>query len=276
MLNKQKESCPTLIPYMGGKFQLSKQFVPMIPTHDRYIEVFAGGLSMFFRKAKVEINVLNDKEKNLVNLYMCVAEKFDEFNEYCKWYVNSREMFTIFKKQITDKEPFNIPDPKRAARYYYCVRCAFNHNLINPFGKISSNWNRELLNDLEETRSKLDNILFENMDFRDLYKKYPSKKNDFWYLDPPYVVATERGDYYLEQFSEKDHEDLVEICKDIDSKGAKFMVSYDDRKTVEESFKDFNIIKIPVIYSGQQHKRDYKNELVIINYDPPNVQKSLF
>ena len=163
MLNKQKEDCPTLIPYMGGKFQLSKQFVPMLPSHDRYIEVFAGGLSMFFRKAKVEINVLNDKEKNLVNLYMCVAEKFDEFREYCKWYVNSREMFDIFKKQIKDKEPFDIPNTKRAARYYYCIKCSFNHNPLNPFAKVSSNWDTELLNDLEDTRKKLNKKLRKNI-----------------------------------------------------------------------------------------------------------------
>ena len=261
---------------MGGKFQLSKELVPMLPSHDRYIEVFAGGLSVFFRKMKANNNILNDKEKNLVNLYMCVAEHFKEFSEYVKWYLNSREMFDIFKKQLKDKEPFQIPNPKRAARYYYCIRCSFNHNPLNPFGKVSSNWDRELINDLSLTRDKLDNTLFENMDFKELYNRYPPKKGDLWYLDPPYVVATERGDYYLEHFSNQDHLDLVEICKDIDSKGANFMVSYDDRKSVEESFKDFTIIKIPVIYSGQQHKRDYKNELVIINYDRPTIQKSLF
>ena len=248
----------------------------MLPPHNRYIEVFAGGLSMFFRKAKADNNILNDKEKNLVNLYMCVAEHFEEFNEYVKWYVNSREMFDIFKEQFKKQEPMEIPDPKRAARYYYIIRCAFNHNPMNPFGKVSSNWNRDLVSDLSETRNKLDNSLFENMDFRELHKRYPPKKDDLWYLDPPYVIATERNDYYLETFDNKDHEDLVEICKDIDSNGGKFMVSYDDRKSVEDAYKDYNIIKIPVIYAGQNTKRDYKNELVIINYDLPRVQENLF
>jgi len=276
MPSKQKLDCPTLIPYMGGKFQLSKELIPMLPKHDRYIEMFAGGLSMFFRKRKADNNILNDKEKNLVNLYMCVAEHFDEFNEYVKWYVNSREMFDVFKKQFKNHEPLEIPDPKRAARYYYLIRCSFNHNPLNPYAKTSSNWNRDLVNDLSATRDKLDNSLFENMDFRTLHNRYPPKKGDLWYLDPPYVVATERNDYYLETFDEKDHDDLVEICKDIDSNGGKFMVSYDDKKSVEEAFKDFDIIKIPVIYAGQQHKRDYKNELVIINYDLPTLQEKLF
>ena len=48
----KKSDCPVVIPYYGGKYMLSKQFVPLIPPHHRYFEVFSGGLSMFFRKDK--------------------------------------------------------------------------------------------------------------------------------------------------------------------------------------------------------------------------------
>ena len=34
--------CPVLIPYMGGKFELSKKLIPMMPKHNRYIEPFVG------------------------------------------------------------------------------------------------------------------------------------------------------------------------------------------------------------------------------------------
>ena len=62
--------CPVIIPYLGGKFELSRKLVPMIPYHERYIEVFAGGASMFFRKVKTDFSVLNDKDNDIVNLYM--------------------------------------------------------------------------------------------------------------------------------------------------------------------------------------------------------------
>ena len=41
-----------ILPYYGGKVKLSKLLVELIPPHKHYIEVFAGGLSMFFRKNK--------------------------------------------------------------------------------------------------------------------------------------------------------------------------------------------------------------------------------
>ena len=67
--------CPIVIPYYGGKYELSKTLVPLIPLHERYIEVFAGVLTMFFRKTKAKWNVLNDIDSNIVNLYICVIEK---------------------------------------------------------------------------------------------------------------------------------------------------------------------------------------------------------
>ena len=52
--------CPVIIPYFGGKFELSQYLVPMLHKHNRYIEMFAGGLSMFFRKPRVDWNIVND------------------------------------------------------------------------------------------------------------------------------------------------------------------------------------------------------------------------
>ena len=74
--------CPIVIPYYGGKYSLSKVLVPLIPPHSRYIEMFAGGLSMFFRKTKAEWNILNDKDNNIVNLYMCVINNLNELVEH--------------------------------------------------------------------------------------------------------------------------------------------------------------------------------------------------
>ena len=70
--------CPIVLPYYGGKYEMSKKLIPLISPHERYFEVFAGGLSMFFRKTKAKWNVLNDKDNDIVNLYMCVLLKKEE------------------------------------------------------------------------------------------------------------------------------------------------------------------------------------------------------
>ena len=37
-----KLECPTVIPYWGGKYELSRKLIPMMPPHTRYFEPFAG------------------------------------------------------------------------------------------------------------------------------------------------------------------------------------------------------------------------------------------
>ena len=269
--------CPVIIPYYGGKYFLSQKLVPMIPKHSRYIEMFAGGLSMFFRKKKVDWNVVNDLDKNVVNLYTVLAEEFDEFVHYIQWYVKSRKMHEVLKDYIKNTEVENIPDAKRAARYYYLIRCSFNNNPQGTFSKNSADWNTDkLIQDLKHSRTYLNDVLIENLDFRTLVDKYPPDKGDFWYLDPPYIVAGTRNDYYIHSLVEQDHIDLRNICRVIDEKGGRFMVSYDDKPEVHELYEEWQIDAIPVKYAGQTTKRDYKNELVITNYERVQHQENLF
>lgn len=271
-----RTDCPVIIPYWGGKVKLSKQLVPMIPPHDRYIEVFAGGLSMFFRKNKAESNIINDKDSDIINLYETVRNNFDEFKWNVKWLVKSRELFNKYKAIIKGNKVVNIPDPKRAAEYYYLIRNSFNNNFMQPMSKYQD-WNRDLLSEIDYSKQFLDNVMIENLDYREMILKYPPSVDDFWYLDPPYVAATERHDYYFYSFTKKDHYDMLGILKEINDRGAKFMVSYDDRNEISDLLKEFEICKIKTKYSGRHFDPSkVYNELVITNYKPPNKQENLF
>ena len=281
MSDTRWKDCPVVIPYYGGKFELSRKLVPRLPQHSRYIEMFAGGLSMYFRKKKCEWNVLNDKDNNLVNLYMTLAEEFDAFCHHIKWYIKNRTQHQLMKEYISNYkptvDPVDIPDVRRAARYYYLVKCSFNNNPQGTFSKNSSDWNTELfIKDLAISRKHLENVVIENLDFRELVNKYYPRIDDLWYLDPPYMIATKRKDYYIHTLDFYDHLDLLEICNIINSAGGMFMVSYDDDEKVHELYAEYNIEMIPVIYAGQTRKREYKNELVITNYKQPAIQEQLF
>jgi len=268
--------CPVIIPYMGGKFELGKKLIPMIPPHKRYIEVFVGGGSMFFRKKKAEINILNDKHNDLVNMYMSVIHNYEEFVSYCRSLLKSRTLYDAFKQQLKQHiKHEDMPNAERAAKYFYIIKNAFNTNFQNPIAK-ESEWNEEMWKCLHESKRKLENTMIENLDFRVLFEKYPTREDDFWYFDPPYVVAGERGDYYVHNFSETDHIELGVMAEIIDIEGGKFMISYDDHELIHKLYKNYRINKIPVKYAGQMHGDDYKNELVITNYEPINVQEQLW
>jgi len=261
--------CPIVIPYYGGKVAMSKILVPLIPSHHRYIEVFAGGLSMFFRKKKAKWNVVNDIDNNIVNLYMCVIHKYDELIKTLFWLPKSRKLFIDFREEIKERGEIKIPDPYIAAKYLYCIRYSFNKLVHTPFSKHSDS-KRDWDTELKYSRDHLHGVTIENLDFNELIKKYPPKEDDFWYLDPPYFIATEKGDYYMNHFNSGDHFRFKEFVDTLNKGGAKFMISYDYRKEVKELYNDYNIEIINWKYAGAtgEAKSKPRKEYVVMNYTP--------
>lgn len=268
--------CPIVIPYYGGKYMLSKQFVPLIPPHHRYFEVFSGGLSMFFRKEKAEWNVLNDKDNNIVNLYNCIMHDLDKLVYYLDWLPKSRELFDGFRTEIKEKQDINIPDPLRAAKYFYCIRHSFNKLIHTPMSMVKD-WNKNWMKEFKYSRSKINGATIENLDFADLIDRYKPKENDFWYLDPPYFIATDKGDYYQHNFNAEDHIRLKEKVDKIHKNGGKFMVSYDFREEVYDLYKEYDCRVIDLKYQGatDENRTKERKEYLIINYEP-NDQIGLF
>ena len=269
--------CPIVIPYYGGKYEMSKHLVPLMPHHSRYFEVFAGGLSMFFRKPKVKWNVLNDMDSNIVNLYMSVILEKEELVKNLFWLPKSRELFLNFKGEIRDENnTFKIPDPLQAAKYFYCIRYSFNKLIHTPFSMnkdMNKNWDEEL----SFSRKILGGATIENLDFNEIVNKYNPKAGDFWYLDPPYLVATEKGTYYKHGFSMEDHNRLRESVQKIHDDGGKFMISYDHREEIAELYKDFDVRTLNWKYTGatDEARKKERREYVILNYKP-NQQVNLF
>jgi len=272
--------CPIILPYYGGKYTMSKRLVPLIPPHERYFEVFAGGLSMFFRKPKAKWNVLNDIDRNIVNLYTCVIEKYDELTNYLFWIPKSRELFVNYRDEIKEERDFNIPDPYQAAKYFYSVRYSFNKSIHTPFA-MNKDLNKDFADELKYSRKFIGGGTIENLDFEELVTRYKPKKGDFWYLDPPYYIATEKAkqkrDYYMNTFNLDDHQRMKESVDVINKAGGYFMVSYDYREEVAELYKDYNIQTINIVYAGatdeSRHKK--RKEYVITNYEA-NTQYNMF
>lgn len=60
------------IAYFGGKSRLSKEIIPLIQKHTCYVELFCGAAWVFFKKPESKVEVLNDLDNNIVNLYRVI------------------------------------------------------------------------------------------------------------------------------------------------------------------------------------------------------------
>ena len=258
--------CPVVMPYYGGKFTMSKKLVTMLPPHRRYFEVFAGGASMFFRKSKAEWNVLNDIDNDIVNLYTCVIKKFDKLCEHIYWLPRSRKLFIEFNHNIKDVN-IKIPDVKRASQYFFIIRNAFNNIPGGSFSK-DTYWDTKIIKDLKLSKEKLNGTTIENLSFSKLIPRYEPRPGDFFYLDPPYVVADTKK-YYRNNFNNDMHVELNSLANLIDDEGGTFMMSYDDVPIIRELYSDrYYMNTINTKYSGTiaEKRKEVKTELVITNY----------
>ena len=55
-----------MIGRVGGKSKLKKKIISIMPQHKVYVEPFIGGGSVFFAKEPAELNIINDKDKDIV------------------------------------------------------------------------------------------------------------------------------------------------------------------------------------------------------------------
>ena len=87
-----------IVPWVGGKRRLAKRILPVFPAHECYVEPFAGGAALFFLKEPSDVEVLNDINGELINLYRVVKHHLEEFVRQFKWALISRQLYGWLKK----------------------------------------------------------------------------------------------------------------------------------------------------------------------------------
>ena len=241
----------SFIPWIGGKSQLAKRIISEFPGNfDRYIEVFGGGASVLFAADKhAHMEVYNDANGQLVNLFRCIKYHREELQREIRYYLNSREMFLDCRDRL---DCSGFTDIQRAAMYYICIKISFGAS-VDSFGCAPKGLATVRF---EEVEKRLERVVIEHKDFEELIKQY-DRPNALFYCDPPYHT-TEK--HYSERFTEEDHYRLNTVLTAL--KGH-FILSYNDDDFVRELYKDFKIVSVE--RQNNLSKGSFK-EIIIKNF----------
>lgn len=248
------------IPWMGGKSRLADKILPIFPKHTCYIEPFAGAAALFFKKEKSKVEVLNDINGELVNLYRVLQNHLEEFVRQFKWAVTSRQVFEWEKM----KRPETLTDIQRAARFYYLQKHAFGGKVDGQnFGTGTNRTHGINLLRIEEELSaahlRLHQVFIENLDWAACIKRY-DRPHSLFYLDPPYWGTAGYG----VDFGITNYVKMAELSNSI--KG-KMVISVNDCKKMREVFENLNMKSVPITYTvGGSKGRKPKKELIICNW----------
>ena len=249
-----------IVPWMGGKRRLAKHLLPMFPEHTCYVELFAGGAALFFmRPQPAKVEVLNDLNGQLINLYRVVQHHFDEFVRQFQWTLTSREVFA----RLQSAPPDCMTDIQRAARFFYLQHNAFGGKICDQhFGTATTGkaWNAAQIADkLQVARNRLSGVYVENESWERCFQRY-DREHTFFYADPPYWQTAG----YDRSFDWNQYELLAKMMREC--KG-KVMLSINDHPDIRELFKGFRITELNLVYSISRDKtQKTSGELVICNW----------
>lgn len=243
------------------------RLLPMIEPHDVYVEPFAGGASLFFAKRPSKLEVLNDTNQDLINLYWIAQTRKEEFIKYLDGVPYSEDWHSKAKNDPPKD------DLERAVFFYINICMSFVNKLDGGFGLSKTHAEYEFyfnrLGRLNETIDRLKQTYLFNRDALDIIKRFDSPKT-FYYCDPPYP-NTDQGHYKgytLDNFKE-----LVSVLKDVEGS---FMLSCYEcmempKEWVRKSFK--TVCHAQNVKGGQRQERE---EVIYIKRSGLSKQMGLF
>ena len=273
----------TFIKWSGNKSRHLRHIISYIPDdYNTYYEPFIGSGALFL-KLQPKKWVINDVNKDLINVWENVKNNpeiiiylFEKFGKEFK--PMSKQKKIEYCRNITetiDKMPYNII---RATIFMLMKFCVYMGNIVikNKFYFMGldlhisiqnrcfflekNNYNN--LNKVAEYLNSSNGLIL-NKDYKEVLNKV--KKDDFVFLDPPYVEDHDYGFNY--NSGEKlDNKFIMELYKEVqklDKKKVKWMMTQAETKEIKNIFKDYNIKKFQVY---RPVKKSYVNELIIMNY----------
>lgn len=211
-----KRNAKSPVRWFGGKHRAAPSIVELLPEHKIYVEVFGGGGSVLFCKEPSPVEVYNDLNDGLTNLFDVIRDE-----ARCAVLLKrlaatpySRAQYYQYRQSWRDEA-----DPiERARQWFVVARSSFGAMFGSSwsFGlmgrscsmQISSWLNAQHL--LLQAQARLALVQIEQRDFRDIIRLYDSPDTVF-YLDPPYVESTRRNGRYEYELTDDDHRDLVDL-----------------------------------------------------------------
>jgi DNA adenine methylase len=215
----------SLFAWPGGKKNLKKTLLSLIPEHEIYVEVFAGSAKLLFAKEPSPYEVMNDINSDLTNFFRVAKHRPAELAEMFDRELVHAGRFKTLRASTPDDEL------ERALRFAYLIWYSYGAKGLHfasasakqfaAGGRMRRSLDRVHAL-LDETALRLRHVLIEQRSFADILTRYDSPSTWF-YLDPPYVHFQANGCY--EALGEADRMALFAQLAELQGS---FLMSFDD------------------------------------------------
>jgi DNA adenine methylase len=246
----------TLAPWKGGKARLVTRLLPLFPPHRCYVEPFGGMASLLLNKPTSEVEVYNDRDDRLVELFAVLKYHPQEFDRELDGLLTSRRLFELYRDRT------GITDIQRAAQFLYALAFSFGGNAETfPTMKLKGHSIASVTVLRERAalvKQRLQTVTIEHLDWEQVIERYDGP-DTFFFCDPPYMETSG----YRVQFLDREQDALAARMRTI--KG-KFLMTNSDLPAVRQLYRGFPM----TVLRGQlaierSHGRALKH-LTVTNY----------
>jgi DNA adenine methylase len=267
------------LKWVGGKNKLLPQMMYAVPKdYTKYIELFAGGASLFFH-LKPKNATLCDINPELINFYTALRDDPSGLIEEIKELTVSAEDYERIRAWDRQADFKNLAPVKRASRFYYLNKTCFNGiHRVNSKGQFNVPFGNKKGNILDEVTLKECSKILQVAELRccnfdDIVDDLDAQT--FMYVDPPYFplnVTSSFTSYTKEDFTTNDQIKLKCILFYAHSAGTKWMLSNSRTEFILTLYEDYviNTINAPRSINSDGDKRQCVKEVLITNYKVVN------
>lgn len=263
----------TPITYYGGKQQMARTILGMMPSHRLYCEPYFGGGAVFFAKGKSYLEVINDINDRLITFYeVCQSEElFPLLLEKVKETLHSESYYQKAYSFWKDPDKCYGNKVDLAWAVWLVTNMSFsgspcggwkwdNGTAGSHSGIVMDHYRLEFSSAIHE---RLKEVQISCRDAMTVIRQR-DREETFFFLDPPYPGCEQK---HYKGFEEKDLEELLELLVHI--KGKFLLCNFDSpllRKYEKRYGWNRKVIDLPMRVANFKGNSRRKQEVMVYNY----------
>lgn len=213
------------IAYYGGKTTLAERIVSLLPSHDHYVEPFAGSLAVLLAKTPSRMETVNDLDGALMTFWRVLRDRPLDLERVCAFTPHSRAELEACRDVDTGD------DLETARRVWVRLTQGRGAQLRRPTGwrhfkDPAGSSSLSMPGYLEAYRqrfapaaARLIGVSLEARPAFELIETYGAHERTLLYVDPPYLGSVRQwgNQYRHEMRGDDEHRQLAEALRDVKS-----------------------------------------------------------
>lgn len=206
-----------LLRYPGSKFRLASWIIGHFPKHKVYCEPFGGTAAVLFQKPESKVEIYNDADAEIVNVFRVLRDKELSKELIKKIYLTPyardehKTLFETTDCPVENARRLIVRSTMNIAKGPY-RKSGFDTRINDDYYISRLNFHVDYPSIVSVFVQRLKNVVVENRDYSRIIDQFDQQQTLF-YCDPEYL---ETSAIYNPDFGEKDHIDLCNQLLEID------------------------------------------------------------